>query len=128
MDIGTWDVEDDNTSYHLNDPSNYVYGELGFERNPNGAVPLVNGGAHAIIVNRGQATGNVTAPSVPATTVALQNPFWRDAAVTITGGTVTVITVDGVATGLTAGTVIVPNGKSITLTYSSAPTWVWTIL
>jgi len=75
-----------------------------------------------------QVTGAVTAPSTPASTTALQNPFWHDAAVTVSGGNVTAIAVAGVTTGITAGTVIVPSGKTITLTYSVAPSWVWTLL
>ncbi len=76
-----------------------------------------------------QAPGAVSAPSVPATTVALQNPFWRDAGVSIVGGTVTGIAVDGVTQfTATPATVFVPSGKTITLTYSAAPTWQWTLL
>ena len=67
-------------------------------------------------------------PTVPATTVAYYNPFARDAVVIITGGTVTVIAVDGLTTGLTAGTIVVPAGKPITLTYSAAPSWKWVLL
>lgn len=77
---------------------------------------------------RADAPGAKTAPTVPATTVDLVNPFYRDCAVSVTGGTVTAIEVDDVATGLTAGTVIVPSGKKISLTYSSAPTWTWVAL
>jgi hypothetical protein len=73
-------------------------------------------------------SGNATAPSLPTSTTPLRNPFWRDCAVSVSGGTVTAITVDGVATGLTSGTVIVPSGRKIAVTYSSAPTWVWTKL
>ncbi len=72
--------------------------------------------------------GHVTAPGVPSSTTALQNTFGRAAAVTVETGTVTAITVDGVATGAIAGTVVVPAGKNIALTYSIAPTWVWTLL
>jgi hypothetical protein len=43
--------------------------------------------------------------------------------VTITGGTVTVIAVNGVVTGLTTGTFTIPPGGSITVTYSVAPTF-----
>jgi hypothetical protein len=71
-------------------------------------------------------SGATSPPAVPATTVALRNPFWRDCFVSVAGGTVTAITVDGQATGLTAGTVAVPSGRDIALTYSSAPTWTWT--
>lgn len=80
------------------------------------------------IVNRDQSTGHVAPPALPATTVALQNPFWRDAAVTVSGGTVTAITVDGAATGITAGTVFVPTGKSVAITYSAAPSWSWVLI
>lgn len=88
----------------------------------------VNGGANFRVYDDTRQHGAATAPAVPATTVALKNPFYRDAAVNITGGTVTVIAVDGVTTGLTSGTVVLPTGKNITLTYSAAPTWVWTVL
>lgn len=64
-------------------------------------------------------------PTVPATTVALTNPYPFPCSVIITGGTVTVIAIDGTATGLTSGTVRVPQGGTITLTYSVAPTWHW---
>lgn len=64
-------------------------------------------------------------PAVPATTVALSNPFYADATVYITGGTVTAIAVDGQATGLTGGSFRVGFGKQITLTYSVIPTWKW---
>jgi parallel beta-helix repeat protein len=69
--------------------------------------------------------GVLTAPSVPATTVAQTNTFGVDATVTVSGGTVTVIAVGGTATGLTSGTFRVPQGQTITLTYSVAPTWKW---
>lgn len=74
--------------------------------------------------------GNVTAPAIPASTTAYTNNFGVDATVHIIGGTVTVIAIGGVATGLTnsaAGvTVRVPAGSTITLTYSVVPTsWSW---
>lgn len=68
-------------------------------------------------------------PSVPSSTVAQINTSFRDAAVSIKGGTVTVVAVDGVTCATATGTtVIVPYGKTITLTYSVAPTWAWTLL
>lgn len=80
------------------------------------------------VFNHTRPPGHVASPTVPATTAAFTNPFWRDAAVNVSGGTVTVIAVDGTATGLTAGTVIVPTNKAIALTYSAAPAWNWTLL
>lgn len=70
-------------------------------------------------------TGPQTAPSIPASGTALTNPFPFDTTVYISGGTVTAIDVGGTATGLTSGSVFIPAGESITLTYSAAPTWVW---
>lgn len=69
--------------------------------------------------------GAVTAPAVPASTVALINPTNCNATAYVVGGTVTAISVGGTATGLTAGAVRVAAGQTITLTYSVAPTWVW---
>jgi len=85
----------------------------------------VDTGAAFAVYDLKQGKGAQTAPAVPASTSALTNPFYRDAAVSVSGGTVTEIAVDGTATGLTAGTVLVPTGSTITLTYSSAPSWVW---
>lgn len=64
-------------------------------------------------------------PAVPATTVAYTNAYDVDATVFITGGSVTVIAIGGTATGATSGSFRVPAGQTITLTYSSAPTWTW---
>lgn len=66
-----------------------------------------------------------TPPAVPATTVALVNPFPFRVAIHITGGTVSAIAIAGTATGLTAGTFLLNPGFSITLTYTAAPSWVW---
>jgi hypothetical protein len=72
--------------------------------------------------------GHVTSPTVPATTVAATNKSNRDAIVTVTGGTVTVIAVQAVTSGRTSGSLIVPSGNTITLTYSVAPTWTWVLI
>lgn len=69
--------------------------------------------------------GLQTAPAVPATTVALTNPFPCACLVQIQGGTITVISVNGVTVGVTDGVVLVAAGETITLTYSVAPTWRW---
>lgn len=73
---------------------------------------------------------NTPAPGIPATTVPLTNPFPFDVQVFIIAGTVTVIAINGQATGLTSNasgvTVTLKAGQSITLTYSVVPTsWVW---
>ncbi|HYG84060.1 MAG TPA: glycosyl hydrolase family 28-related protein [Verrucomicrobiae bacterium] len=117
------------TGYTIDDPNNNFTGTINFASigsNP----PTVRGAAHLKIVSTNQPSspGHKTAPAVPASTTSLVNPFWRDAAVTISGGTVTEVAVDGTATGITSGTVIVPSGKAIKLTYSSAPSWNWVAL
>jgi hypothetical protein len=68
---------------------------------------------------------NVAQPAVPASTVAQANNLGVDCQVYITGGTVTAVTIDGTATGLTSGTFHVGSGQSISITYSVAPTWKW---
>lgn len=89
----------------------------------------VTGNGDLKVINADQAPGSVAAPTVPSSTTALQNPFWRDAMVTISGGIVTNITVDGASQFTTTpATVFVPSGKTVTLIYSSAPTWQWTLL
>jgi len=84
-----------------------------------------------------QPAGPVTPPSYTSAT-PFQNPFWRDALVTIAGGTVTGIktgaTMGGSSapsmtdTGLTAGTFLVPSGGWLEITESEAPTVTWTLI
>ena len=114
------------TTWNVDDVNNNLTGTINWSNIAN-AAPQIRGAANLKIVSNNQmsAPGVKTPPSVPATTIALQNPFWRDCAVTVSGGTVTAVAVAGTATGVTAGTVIVPSGKTITLTYSVAPTWNW---
>lgn len=71
--------------------------------------------------------GSLPAPSMPLTTVPITNPYGDECSVTITGGTVTAVTVNGtqVASG-TGVNVAVPPGGTIAITYSAAPAWTWT--
>lgn len=69
---------------------------------------------------------NPPTPVVPATGVAEVNANACAVNVSISGGTVTAIKVNGTATGLVAGNFVVPSGGSVEITYSAAPTWVWT--
>jgi len=77
--------------------------------------------------------GSVTwtgAPSLAATGVAMTNNSGQPVAVTVTGGTVTVIAVGGTTqsvngTNVTSGTFVVAAGSTITITYSVAPTLSW---
>lgn len=73
--------------------------------------------------------GYLGAVTVPASTVTQNNTFGVDAIVYVVGGTVTVIEINAgggfTTTGIIAGSVRVPAGSQIRLTYTVAPTWVW---
>src|SRR3984957_7924549 len=65
-------------------------------------------------------------PAVPASTVAQQNTNNFPVTVVISGGTATSTSVNGVVVGGGDGTFVVPAFGSISVTYSVAPTWLWT--
>lgn len=65
------------------------------------------------------------APSLAATTVPMVNTSGSTVWVDVIGGTVTEIDVNGVSTGITAGSVRLLNGDSLAITYSGAPTLGW---
>lgn len=67
----------------------------------------------------------ITTPAVPLTTVTATNSTSASVQVVITGGTLTAVKVNTVTVGTTAGTYTVPAGGTISITYSSAPTWAW---
>lgn len=67
----------------------------------------------------------LVAPAVPASTVNALNGYHGTVAVTISAGTITAVTVNGVVVGSTAGTYFVPAHGTISITYSVAPTWTW---
>jgi hypothetical protein len=99
-----------------------------------GTITLI-GAATRILDNIGfNPVGNVTAPTVPASTTAIQNTFGYDCMVYILAGTITVISVGNtsgttVATGLLSSaagvSVLLRAGQWIKMTYSVAPTWKW---
>ncbi len=68
-----------------------------------------------------------SAPSFPLTTVPYTSTFPVPVLVTITGGTVTEVAVNGVSTLTGDGTVLVPPLGSITVTYTGSPSWTWTL-
>jgi hypothetical protein len=74
----------------------------------------------------GVSNTTLTAPAVPASTVAAQNTSSQPYTVVVTGGTVTAVTVNGVTVGGGDGTYVVPAYGAIAVTYSVAPTWTWT--
>lgn len=70
--------------------------------------------------------GKQTPPALPASTVALTNPFSFAALVRIHGGTVTVVSVGGVTYATASPALVyVDVSETIALTYSVAPTWEW---
>ena len=125
-----WNTEVDPSAYDIHDPGNSFYGVVHFADTVDARNLFVNGAGNLKIVNDNRGPGNWSGkPSVPTSGTDQQNTAWRDAVVSIMGGTVTDVKVDGVtvATGSNT-TVVVPSGKNIKLTYSSAPTWAWTLL
>lgn len=71
--------------------------------------------------------GGFSSPSVPASGTPVTNTSPLPATVVISGGTVSEVEVNGVSAGTGDGTYTVPSGQAVTLTYSAAPTWTWTL-
>jgi hypothetical protein len=117
--IGIWVKTGCTGTYRISD------GVVSGSYSANATFAAAHAGSRVSNVQGVNPFGHQTPPSVPATTVQLTNPFPFDCNVFVTGGTVTVIAIGGTATGLTSGSFRVPAGQTITLTYSSAPTWVW---
>lgn len=130
-----------NTSKGVLDQAGYNIYEVNFASGDQIELGTANGrvditGYGFTVNNSGNSTGwvkdnSVSAapqiPAMPASNVAYQNLFERPATVSITGGTVTSITLNGVLlTGFTSGSFRVPYGALISIIYSVAPTWVWT--
>lgn len=68
-------------------------------------------------------------PAVPASTVTTANTSGQTAFVTVIGGTVTSINVNGTQVATASGfTATVPNGATIAVTYSVVPAWYWSTL
>jgi hypothetical protein len=64
-------------------------------------------------------------PALPASGVSVTNSnFWPEQ-ITINGGTVSQVQINGGVTGRTSGSFSLPQGSSIIITYSVAPTWSW---
>ena len=68
---------------------------------------------------------SVATPAVPATGTPVTNSTGQAVQVTITGGTMTAVIINGATVGTGAGVYIVPSTGTIQLTYSVAPTWAW---
>jgi len=72
-----------------------------------------------------ESTVAVTSPGVPSTTVPYVSTYNFPVLVTVVGGTVSGVTVNGSSVGSGDGTYLLPALGTITLTYSAAPTWSW---
>jgi hypothetical protein len=129
----------------INDPSDFLMGQV--YTSGIGAANLlvdapagnvnygVRGARNVSVYDMGRQKGVQTSPSIPASTTALRNPFFRDAFVHINGGTVSLVQItDSGGTARTVATttgvpVLLPAGAYITLTYTVVPTsWTWTII
>ena len=70
----------------------------------------------------GRSAGQSMAITVGASPFAYVNSDMSDEFVIVDGGTVSAITLDGVATGLTGGTFLLQQHHTLSVTYSAAPT------
>jgi hypothetical protein len=68
----------------------------------------------------------VSTPGVPLTTVPVVSTYAFPVLVTVTGGTGTQVSINGVNQGSFDGTYVLPALGTIVLTYTGAPTWAWT--
>lgn len=125
--VHEWNTEVNPQAYDISDQANGLTGF--FNMNCSDVrTPIVVGSTGIKVTNMALARGVWTGkPSVPTSTTPQQNTAWRDAVVVVSGGTVSSISVDGVTQGVTSGPVFVPSGKNITLTYTVAPTWTWSL-
>jgi hypothetical protein len=71
-------------------------------------------------------TGTTSTPGFPASNTPVANANSWNVFVTITGGTLSNVLVNGVSVGTTAGTYVVPSGQTIAVVYTVSPTWNWT--
>ena len=66
--------------------------------------------------------GAMTAPTVGASPWTYTNNTGVDQTLNVSGGTISAISANGVATGLTSGSFLVPAGNTLVVTYTAAPT------
>lgn len=68
---------------------------------------------------------SITPPVIPASNTPVVNDKGASCVVTVVGGTVSQILVNGTFFGQTSGDVTLSPNDSITLIYTVAPTWTW---
>jgi Collagen triple helix repeat (20 copies) len=128
--IGSWSTETSGDAYDVYDPGNGFSGVFNYYNVTDVREIVVNGGANLDIRNRKYARGLWSgAPSLAVSTVDMTNTSFNPVMVNISGGTVTVVKVNGTTlTGVTSGIVYVPSGGTLNITYSASPTLQWFIL
>lgn len=67
----------------------------------------------------------VASPSVPASNSAVANTTGKRILVTFWAGTITQISLNGLVIVVTSGSIILPHGQTISLTYTGSPSWLW---
>lgn len=94
---------------------------------PVGIGAPTNAGASAVTGGGAGGAGatSVSTPGMPASATNVTNSTGFPVSAIITGGTISSVKVNGVQVGTTAGTYTVPNGQTISITYTVAPTWTW---
>jgi len=87
---------------------------------------------HKVNVNHGLSDADFTTPAFPNATIPgmvnntdIINPNPCQEWITISGGTVSEISICGVSTGLTSGSFLLRAEEYIKVVYTVAPTWVW---
>lgn len=90
-------------------------------------TPLAGEGQLGVSVknNVGHYPFNNIAPAMAGSGGVVTNTTGYAVSVCVSGGTVTIISINGVFTNLTSGTFRLEPGSTIAITYSVAPTWVW---
>jgi len=125
----------------VNNPKSAVYYQTGGTQAPK--VRILGGsfsGAWAAPVNTNAVPGSylyisdiqwynpvgaITAPSIPASGTPAMNTQPFKVQVFVNGGTVSNIAINGANTGMNSGTFLLMPTDTITLFYSSSPSWAW---
>lgn len=105
----------------IDNTTNFTLGAL--------TITAATASSHRIIDNAGiNPRGAVTTPTFPASTAVVTNTTGFRVLIRISGGTATVYSFNGVASGVGAATtLLVPlePGGTVAVTYTVAPTWTW---
>ena len=126
--IYDFEVSSDTTSVHI---SNWT--QTNFHAATDGRFNLNNAVGCVLLSNEVGVTvsGYTTIlgpPAMPASTVGYINAYGKSATVYVSsnGATITAISIDGTNTGQISGSIRVPDGRTIAITYSGGtPTWTW---